>query len=82
VLLKSISATSTLSPYDTAVRLVDGGTGFTSSGTVEVYLNNEWGTICAYEVSGHEAATVCQQLGYTTAVGYSSTKSSIRYIQY
>jgi hypothetical protein len=55
------------------VRLVDGGTGFTSSGTVEVYLNNEWGTICADEIAVNEADTICRQLGYTNAVTHSST---------
>ena len=69
-----------ISPYDTAVRLVDGGTGFLSSGTVEVYLNNEWGTICYDGITRTEADTICQQLGYTNAKTYSSTQSPSRYI--
>ena len=69
-----------ISPYDTAVRLVDGGTGFLSSGTVEVYLNNEWGTICDYEITEPEANTICRQLGYTKAKAHSYTRSSNRYI--
>lgn len=78
-----VSATdSSISPYDTAVRLVDGGTGYPSSGIAEVYLNKQWGTMCAYEISGHEAATICQQLGYTTALSYGSTKSPSRYLMH
>lgn len=69
-------STNRISPYDTAVRLVDGGTGFLSSGTVEVYLNNEWGTICDYEITEPEANTICRQLGYTKAKAHSYTQSS------
>lgn len=62
------------------MRLVNGGTDYTSSGTVEVYLNNEWGTICDYEITVNEANTICRQLGYTSSVTYSSTSSPARYI--
>ena len=76
-----VSATSSISPYDTAVRLIDGGTGYPSSGIAEVYLNKQWGAMCVYTIGGHEAATICQQLGYTTTVGYGSTQSpSLRYL--
>ena len=36
-----------------------------SSGTLEVYLNNRWGTVCYYGFTTSAANTACHQLGYT-----------------
>ena len=69
------SASSSISPYDTAVRLVDGGTGYLSSGIAEVYLNDQWGAMCDYEIADNEASTICRQLGYTSSSGHTSTLS-------
>ena len=61
------------SSYDTEVRLVEGETGFPSSGIVEVYLNKEWGTVCYDSFQDqHVADTVCRQMGYTSASSFSS----------
>ena len=47
---------------DGDVRLVGGVTD--NEGTVEVCLNNAWGTICHYSWSSTAANVVCNQLGY------------------
>lgn len=72
------SASSSVSPYDGAVRLVDGGTGFLSSGIAEVYLHDQWGTMCSNQVFVSEASTICRQLGYTSSTTHSSIQR--RYI--
>ena len=56
-------------PYELKVRLVGGS--YPSQGRVEVYCNGQWGTICSSSGFGAtEAATVCRQLGYTSASRY------------
>ncbi len=62
--------TSSYKPYNGAVRLVEGNTGFNSSGFVEVYLHNEWGTVCG--MRNYDADSACRQLGYTEASNYGS----------
>ena len=49
------------------VRLVDGST--VSEGRVEIYCNNEWGTVCdTREIDSSGFANLaCKQLGYTNA---------------
>ena len=47
---------------DGDVRLVGGVTD--NEGTVEVCLNNAWGTICHNSWSSVDASVVCGQLGY------------------
>ena len=55
------------SPYDTQVRLRGGA--YPSSGKLEVYLNNQWGTVCYDELEFDISAanTACRQLGYTNS---------------
>lgn len=66
-------------PYPSDVRLVqsgkdDGGNiTFTSSGTLEIYLNSSWGNVCYTNFSDSAANTSCQQLGYTHATTISWT---------
>ena len=55
-------------PYSGQIRL-QGGT-YTSEGLVEIYCNNEFGTICGDNFNDNAADTVCVQLGYTGAVDY------------
>ena len=47
---------------DGDVRLVGGVTD--NEGTVEVCLNNAWGTVCAVGWNPGDASVVCGQLGY------------------
>ena len=47
------------------VRLQDGQ--FASEGRIEVYCNNQWGTVCSEGVSNSDLNVFCRQLGYTNA---------------
>ena len=49
---------------DGQVRLFGGSTDY--EGTVEICINNAWGTISDYGWGYNEAQTVCNALGYTT----------------
>jgi len=50
---------------DTYVRLIGGQNAY--EGTVEVYFNGQWGSICDDTWTGHDAAVICRMLGYSTA---------------
>jgi len=51
--------------YEGAVRLVNGS--YASTGRLEVFLNNQWGTVCDPNFRIAVANVVCSQLGYTQA---------------
>ena len=38
-----------------------------NEGRLEVYCNDQWGTVCEDGFDQPEADAVCRQLGYTTA---------------
>ena len=46
------------------------GGNVTSEGLVEVYCNDEWGTICDDLFDSDDANTICTQLGYTRAANF------------
>ena len=55
-------------PYQGMVRLQEGF--YVTSGRVEVYCNDQWGSICASAFGQAVADTVCVQLGYEGALEY------------
>ena len=57
-------------PYSGHIRLQGGN--YTSEGLVEIYCNNEFGTICDDNFDQNAADTVCRQLGYTSAADYNN----------
>ena len=60
-------------PYDTQVRLNSGSSGVTSSGTLEIFIEGEWGKVCYNGFSNTSADSACRQMGYTGASEYSTT---------
>ena len=58
--------------YDGAVRLT-GGT-YASSGLLEIFLNNQWGTVCDSLFSIPAATVACKQLGYNKVGALNSSQ--------
>ena len=57
-------------PFAGMLRLMEGN--YPSEGRVEVYCNEQWGTVCNDGFGENEADTVCRQLGYDTALSFDS----------
>ena len=49
-------------PYP--IRLNGGATN--TEGRVEIFVNNEWGSICSHHWSDHEVLVACRQLGFSS----------------
>ena len=58
-------------PYNSQVRL--SFTTFPSQGTLEIYLNQQWGNICYSNFNQYAADTACRQMGYTNAIAITKT---------
>ena len=46
------------------IRLINGSTNMTNQGTVEIFYNGEWGSICDDQWYNNAAKVVCRQLGF------------------
>ena len=55
--------------YEGGVRLVDGP--YRSEGRLEVFIFDQWYTLCGTTISENAATAVCYQLGYTSSEGAS-----------
>ena len=62
-ILNSVHSSTYSNCTDGQVRLFGGSTDY--EGTVEICINNAWGTISDYRWGYQEAQTVCNVLGYT-----------------
>ncbi|XP_012937884.1 deleted in malignant brain tumors 1 protein [Aplysia californica] len=49
------------------------GSDNVQSGRVEVYINNQWGTVCDFNWDSKDAAVMCRMLGYATGDEISDT---------
>ena len=75
-LLRMSQSLSTAYP----LRLVSqtGFSGNLSAGSLEVLINNEWGTICIQGFQYQEAAVSCRQLGLSNSPGAYGRAGSLR----
>ncbi|XP_030842869.1 deleted in malignant brain tumors 1 protein [Strongylocentrotus purpuratus] len=60
-----------ISSLEGAVRLVDGSSP--DEGRVEIFHDDQWGTVCDRGWDDNDARIVCRQLGYTGDVGVART---------
>ena len=56
--------------YTGALRLVNDSSFYASAGRLEIYLNDEWGTICSNGFGAEDATLACNQLGYSSYQEY------------
>ena len=59
----SIKTAAPDNPYP--VQLIDGASA--SEGRLQIYYNNQWGTVCDDHWTINEAAVVCKSLGFPGA---------------
>ncbi len=58
------------------VRLVTiTGQSITSAGRLELFYNEQWGTVCDDRFSPNDAAVACRQLGYTDYTQYGQVRN-------
>ena len=62
-----LNTTDVTAPPLLPTRLVGGNVD--GEGRVEVYYNDQWGTVCDDDWDLVDASVVCRQLGYTGAIG-------------
>jgi len=55
------------------LRPSSGGTNGTSSGFLEILVNNTWGTVCNDDFTSVHAEIACRQLGFSQHTKYGSS---------
>lgn len=63
-------------PYETQVRLHPYDKAYLSSGTLEIFLNGEWGNVCGNGFQNVAADSACRQMGFTSALTFSNSGRS------
>ena len=61
-------AASDYNPPPPPLRLVGGETE--NEGRIDIYIGNQWGTICSADWGLADAEVACKSLGYTSAQTY------------
>lgn len=59
-----------------SVRLVNKTTPASLKGNPEIFINNEWATVCSNMVTLKDMQVICRQLGYTFASAIRNNKTS------
>ena len=76
VLLTSDSSHVWNNPFKGQIRLSSGS--FSNEGLVEIYCNEQWGTVCSTTFGTFDANAACKQLGYSSFYQFNLLPMSVK----